>query len=139
LTRVFFPDHHPFRNNQRKYHMKFANWILASLAVAMLTLSACSKTGSVDTAPLQNSFASAEATLKSSADKAISAIKSADYSGATAELQKLASQAKLSPEQQQAIKDVVGQIQKQLADAAAKAGTSVDKASKDLQKALPKP
>ena len=43
----------------------------------------------MDTAPLENSFQAAEPAAKSSADKVVSAIKSADYAGALTELQTL--------------------------------------------------
>ena len=75
-------------------------------------MSGCSKQSSVDTASFEKSFKSAEATVQTSADKVVTAIKSADYSGALAELKTLASNAKLTPEQQQAIKDVMAQVEK---------------------------
>jgi|SRR5437667_9506176 len=118
--------------------MKLRNWILTVL-MAGVVLAGCSKKSSVNTAPLEKSFASAEPANKTSADKATAAIKAGDYSGAMAELQKLASQAKLTPEQQQAVKDVLAQVQKQLSDAAANMGKSAEKAAGDLQKSLPKP
>src|SRR2546427_2116800 len=119
--------------------MKFTNWILTILAATTLLASGCGKKSSVDTAPLEKSFASAEPANKAAADKAVSAIKAEDYSGATAQLQKLASETKLTPEQQQAIKDTLAQVQKQLTDAAAKVSKDGQKAASDLQKSLPKP
>jgi len=113
-------------------------WILTALAVAALTLTGCSKKESVDTTPVEKSFASADPATKTSADQAVSAVKSGDYTGAMTQLQKLASQAKLTPEQQQAVKDVIDQVQKQLADTATKAGKDAEKAAGDLQKSLPK-
>ena len=118
--------------------MKAMNWILTVMAAAALVLSGCKKSG-VDTAPLEKSFASAEPTAKSASDKAVAAIKASDYSGAMTELQKLAAQAKLTPEQQQAVKDVLAQVQKQLSDAATKVGKEAEKAGGELQKSLPKP
>src|SRR5262245_27094583 len=118
--------------------MKAKNWILAGMATVALVLCGCKKSG-VDTAPLEKNFTSAEPAAKSSADKAVSAIKAADYSGAMAELQKLAAQAKLTPEQQQAVKDVLAQVQKQLSEAATKVGKEAEKAAGELQKSLPKP
>jgi hypothetical protein len=118
--------------------MKAMNWILTAMAAAALALCGCKKSG-VDTAPLEKSFSAAEPATKSSADKAVSAIKAGDYSGAMAELQKLGAQAKLTPEQQQAIKDVLAQVQKQLSEAATQVGKDAEKATKDLQKSLPKP
>jgi len=117
--------------------MKAYKWVLTVAAVALLVLAGCSKSG-VDTAPLEKSFNSAEAAVKSSADKAVAAIKSADYSGALNELKTLASNAKLTPEQQQAVKDVLAQVEKAVADAAAKATEAAGKSLDDAKKALPK-
>ena len=103
-----------------------------------LSMAGCGKQGSVDTGSLEKSFKSAEAAVQTSADKAVAAVKSADYSGALAELKTLASNAKLTPEQQQAIKDVMAQVEKAVADAASKATGEGDKAMKDIPKALPK-
>jgi DNA-binding NtrC family response regulator len=119
--------------------MKLSSWTLAAVAVSALLVSGCASKSSVDTAPLEKSFASAEPASKTAADKAVSAIKAGDYPGATAELQKLAAQAKLTPEQQQAVKETLAALQKQLSDVAAKATKDAGKAAGDLQKSLPKP
>jgi type IV secretory pathway TrbL component len=103
-----------------------------------LTMAGCNKQGGIDTGSLEKSLKSAEAAAQSSADKAVAAIKSADYSGAMAELKSLASNAKLTPEQQQAIKDVMAQVSNALADAASKTAGEANKAMKDVPKALPK-
>jgi len=118
--------------------MKLKTMTLAALAAVTVALSGCAKKSSVDTAPLEKSFASADAASKTTADKAASDIKAGEYASATAELQKLAAQTKLTPEQQQAVKDVLAQVQKQLSDTAAKAGKDAEKAAGDLQKSLPK-
>jgi hypothetical protein len=113
--------------------------ITVLLAAILLTLSACSKSGtSVDTSSLEKSFASAEATVKSAADKAVAAIKGADYSSATAELQKLASNVKLTDEQKKAVTDVLAQLQKAVMEAGNKAAGDASKAVGDAQKALGK-
>jgi prophage DNA circulation protein len=103
-----------------------------------LAMAGCGKQGGIDTGSLQRSFKSAEAAMQTSADKAIAAIKSADYSGALAELKTLASNAKLTPEQQQTIKDVMAQVEQAISDAANKAADAANKAMKDVPKALPK-
>ncbi len=119
--------------------MKMHILILTSLVAALLVLPGCSKSGtSVDASPIEKSFASADATLKSAADKAVAAIKSADYSSATVELQKLASNVKLTDEQKKAINDVVAQIQKAVADTGTKAAGDASKALGDAQKSLGK-
>lgn len=118
--------------------MRLCGWILAGVMAATLALAGCSKQGSIDTSALQANFSSAEAAVKDSADKAVAAIKSADYAGALAELKKLAENAKLTPEQQQAIKDVMAKVQGAIGEAAGKATEEAGKALKDVPKALPK-
>lgn len=104
-----------------------------------LAITGCKKNdtaATVDTANLENSFASADATTKSSVDKAVAAIKSADYSGALTELKSIGERAKLTPEQEQAIKDVIAQVEKAFADMAGKATDAAEKAADDANKAL---
>jgi hypothetical protein len=103
-----------------------------------LAMSGCNKQGGVDTALFEKSFKSAEATVQTSADKVVTAIKSSDYSGALAELKTLASNAKLTPDQQQVIKDLTTQVEKLIADAASKVAREAGNAIKDVPKALPK-
>lgn len=109
-----------------------------ALFAALFVLAGCSKQGSVDTSAMENSFKTAEPTLRTSADKVVAAVKSADYAGALTELKTLAGNAKLTPEQQQSIKDVMAQVQKAITDAAAKATGEATKAADDLKKSLPK-
>jgi hypothetical protein len=118
--------------------MKLSGWILTAVMAATLAMTGCTKEGGVNTAALESNFSSAEATLKASADKAVTAIKSADYSGAVAELKKLAENTKLTPEQQQAVKDVIAQVEKAITAAAGKAADDASKAMKDVSKSLPK-
>jgi len=75
---------------------------------------------------------------KTTADKAVADIKSADYSSALSELGTLAKNAKLTPEQQQAVKDVMAQVQKAITEAAGKASGEASKALGDATKSLPK-
>jgi hypothetical protein len=118
--------------------MKTTRWIHSAIMALTLAMSGCNKQGGVDTALFERSFKSAEATVQTSAGKVVTAIKSADYSGALAELKTLASNAKLTPEQQQAIKDVTVQVEKLIADVASKAAGEAGQALKDMPKALPK-
>jgi hypothetical protein len=116
--------------------MKLIHTLITGLAVVAFAFTGCKKSG-VDTQPLEKSFSSAEPAAKSSSDKAVAAIKAGNYSEGMAELGKLAQQAKLTPEQQQAVKDTIEQVKKQLADAMEKAGKDLNKTAGDLQKALP--
>ncbi len=118
--------------------MKIHKFILIAMTAAAFALAGCSKSSSVDTSKLEGSFKSAEAAAQSSVEKAVSAIKSADYAGAMAELKSIAEKVKLTPEQQQAINDVVAQLQTALADTAKKVGEDANKAVGDLQKSLKK-
>lgn len=111
--------------------------MLAALLVLAVALSACGSKSSVDTSKLEKSFQSAEPAQRSNADKAVSAIKAGNYAEAMTDLQKLAAQAKLTPEQQQAIKDVMAQVQKQMSAMATKAAGDAQKAAEDMKKSLP--
>ena len=117
--------------------MKTSQWIHTAIMTVTLAMAGCGKQGSIDTGSLEKSFKSAEAAVQGSADKAVAAVKSADYSGALVELKSLASNAKLTPEQQQTIKDVMAQVEKAISDAAHKAAGEANKAMQ-VPKALPK-
>jgi tRNA C32,U32 (ribose-2'-O)-methylase TrmJ len=92
-------------------------------------LAGCGKKG-VNTSNLQSSFKSADAATQGDVDKVISAIKAGNYPEAMTDLQRLAAKAKLTAEQQQAIKDVMTQVQQQMTEAA-------NKAAGELKKSLP--
>jgi hypothetical protein len=113
-------------------------WIIAAVVLTGLIFTGCSKSGKVDPSPIEKSFASAESSLKAAADKAVTAIKNADYSGAMAELQKLASNVKLTEEQKKAVQDVLAQVQKMVAEMGTKAAGEANKALGDVQKAIGK-
>jgi NADPH-dependent glutamate synthase beta subunit-like oxidoreductase len=118
--------------------MKTSRWIHSAIMALTLAMSGCNKQNGVDTASFERIFKSAEATVQTSADKVLTAIKAGDHSTALAELKTLANNAKLTPEQQQAIKDVMTQIQKLVADTASKAAAEVGQAVKDIPKTVPK-
>ena len=117
--------------------MKCSARLLSAALVVGIGLVGCSKKSSVDTGKLESSFRSAQPAAKSDVDKAVTAIKAGNYSEALTDLQSLAKKAKLTPEQQQAIKDTIAAIQKQMAEAASKAASDAQKAAGDLKKSLP--
>jgi hypothetical protein len=92
----------------------------------------------LDTSAVEKAFASAEQGVRSTADKAIAAVKNADYSAALAEGQKLMNDVKLTPEQKAAVGKLVDQVKSAAGDAAAKAGEALKKAAGDATKAAEK-
>ena len=112
--------------------------LLSILLASLFLFSGCAKKSDVNTAKMEQSFASADPATKSESDKAVSAIKAGDYQGAVASLQTLASQAKLTDEQKNAVKDVVDQVQAKLKEAMKDATKATDKAMDDLKKSVPK-
>jgi outer membrane protein assembly factor BamD (BamD/ComL family) len=111
--------------------MKKCARVLFAVAGLSLAIIGCAKKNEVDTSKLESSFKSAPPAQQSDVDKAVSAVKAGNYSEAVGDLQRLAGKAKLTPEQQQAVKDTIAAIQKQMAEVA-------NKAASDLQKSLPK-
>jgi hypothetical protein len=117
--------------------MKQLRTILAAVMVVSLLAIGCAKKGP-DTSQVEKSFQSAEPSTRSGVDKAVTEIKAGNYAGALAELQSVASKAKLTPEQQTAIKDLIAQVQQQLSATANKAAGDAQKSLGDMQKSLGK-
>ena len=138
LTCLGDGDRVALQTNQ-KIPMKLPKIVLTTCIALAFAVVGCNKqSNTVDTTPIEKSFSSADPATKSTADTVVSEIKSANYSGAVTDLQKLASNAKLTPEQQQAIKDVVAQLRTALGDTASKAADGANKTATDLQNSLPK-
>jgi outer membrane protein assembly factor BamD (BamD/ComL family) len=116
--------------------MKRFVWVMAAVVVAGAVFMGCGKKEKVDTSKLEKSFEASEPAQRSAADRAVAAIKAGNYSQAMTELQKLAAQAKLTPEQQQAVKDVMARVQKEMTAVAEKAAKEAEKTASDLQKTL---
>ncbi len=118
--------------------MKPYTWISIALLSLAVAVTGCGNKSEVKTADLEKSFQSAEPNAQNRVNKAVAAIQSADYSTALADLQKVAAQAKLTPEQEQVLKDVIEQVKAQIAKTGGQAAEGATKAVGDLQKSLPK-
>ena len=133
---------------ETKNEMNTMKYLIISLFASVLLLAGCAKQeggATVDTTKAESAFASADSSLKTPLDGALAAVKSGDYSGAVTTLQKLSSETKLTPEQQQAVKDLLAQVQakigsalKSATDAGKSAGDAATKAVGDAQKAIGK-
>ena len=117
--------------------MRRCLWLLVVVLVGTLAVTGCAKKNVVDTSKLEKSFQSANPKNKAYCDQAVTAAKSGDYAGSLAALQKLAGQARLTSDQQQAIKDTIAQVQKAMTDIANKAGDDAQKAANSLKKPQP--
>lgn len=109
--------------------------MLCIVLVASVAMIGC---GGSPASKVESSFASAEPSLKEGAQKAVEAVKAGNYAGAAAQLQTLAANAKLTPEQQAAIKDLIADVQKHIQAKAAEAAENAKKAMGDLQKSFGK-
>lgn len=114
--------------------MKTLMLVVAILALALSF--GCAKKGDVDTAKLEASFSTAEPSAKSEMDKAVAAVKQQDWAGATASLQKLAADAKLTEAQKQAVKDTLEQVGNVIKETANKVTGEANKALGEAQKSL---
>jgi len=112
--------------------MKRLNFLIITLCVASI-LTGCGGKGSqaVDTNALEMSFAGAEPAIKAVVDKAVVAVKAADYSSAVIELSKLNKSDKLSFDQQKTVKLVLSQAEQM-------AAASPPKTVESLPMAMPK-
>ena len=120
--------------------MKIQHLILTIIAAAAFVVAGCSKNGSasVDTSKLTAAFQNASTDAKQAANSVVTAIKGADYAGAVTQLKALGNKYKLTPEQQQAVNDVIASAQKAIADLASKSAGDASKAVGDMGKALNK-
>ena len=100
--------------------------------------SSASASAKVDTSKLTAAFQSAAADVKPVTDAVVNAVKGADYSAAVEKLKDLGSKYKITPEQQQAVSDLIAQVQKALGGAATKVTEDASKAASDIGNALKK-
>ena len=118
--------------------MRRVGWLSIALVAVCLTLGACGKSDKVDTSKVEKSFSSAQPASKSAVDELKAAVAAKDYAKASAALQKLASSAKLTSDQRQAVDDVASQLKKKITEQAKQVAKDTDKALDDVQKQLPK-
>ncbi len=117
--------------------MKRVLWIVTLVLAAAVAVVGCAKKG-VDTSKVEKSFATSDPGTKGDVDKAVDSVKAGNYPSALASLQKVAAKAKLTPEQQQALNDLIDQVQKQMTASAEKATAEAQKSLGDVQKSLGK-
>jgi len=109
---------------------------VAGILVISLLFGCAKKEEPVDTVKLEASFSTAEPSTKSEVDKAVAAVKNQDWAGASASLQKVAANAKLTEEQKQAVKDTMDSIGSKIKEAANKVADEANKALGEAQKKL---
>ncbi len=120
--------------------MKLQHLLLTVITAVTFALTGCNKDGTVnvDTAKLSAAFATAEADAKSAAESVAASVKKADYAGAITQLKALGDKYKLTPEQQQEVKNLIDQAQKAMEALASKAAGDAGKAATDLSNTLKK-
>ena len=108
-------------------------------AVCLACFSGCDNGGAkaapIDTSAVTAAFSTATPADKSEIEKIITSIKASDYPTALASLKAAADKLKLTPEQQQAVKDLIAQIQSKLgadAEALEKAKAAAESAKQVL-------
>jgi ribonuclease PH len=116
---------------------KFA-WMPVVALGASLAITGCGSKGRVSTSELQSSFKSAEPAMQSQVDKAVSAVKSNNYPEALSDLQVLSHKARLTPDQQQSLKDTMAAIQNKISSTTNKPVAEPQKQPDYLQKILGK-
>ena len=124
--------------------------LLTLVAVTALSVAGCSKPSDgaaggasasatrLDTASFESAFQAAEPALKSAVKKAVTAIQGADYPAVVTQLQSLPTRFQLTPEQQQAVSDMIAAVQKAIGTGAGKAADAAAKAAADVPQPLGK-
>jgi hypothetical protein len=121
--------------------MKMNNLFLTLTIIVSLTVlgsTSCSKHESggatIDTGKVQSVFAAASAADKEEVDTAIAAIKAGDYVSAVTSLKQAAASVNLTPEQKQAIQDVLAQVEAKISGPASETAAKVKTAGGDAAK-----
>lgn len=115
--------------------MKFLTMV--ALAACLGLLAGCGQKSGVDTSRLEASFSANDAAGRNDAQAAVNHIQAGKYDDALVKLQKIASEPKLTPDQQAAVKDAMEQLQKQLSAKIDEAAQKINQAAEDLKKKLP--
>jgi hypothetical protein len=109
------------------------------LIVALSAASAgtgCGRKGGVSTSELQSSFESAEPAMQTQVVKAVAAVRSNNYPEALSDLQVLSHKARLTTDQEQAIKDTMTAIQEKASSTTNKPASAPPNQPDYLQKIL---
>jgi hypothetical protein len=107
---------------------------------AALTVTGCGSKGRVSTSELRSSFKSAEPAMQTLVDKAVAAVNSNNYPEALSDLQTLSHKARLTVDQEQALKDTIAAIEKKTSSLTNKpAAEPPTKLPSELQKLFGKP
>jgi hypothetical protein len=119
--------------------IKRSVWILVLALGASLTVSGCGHKG-VSTSELQSSFKSAEPAMQTLVDKAVASVNSNNYPEALNDLQTLSHKARLTVDQEQALKDTIAAIEEKTSGLTNKpAAEPPSKLPSELQKLFGKP
>jgi ABC-type enterochelin transport system substrate-binding protein len=123
--------------------------LVVSLTLAVgLVLSACDRQETVSTGPgsevaeintrsAEKEFQTAEPEVRAEFDRAVVAVRSGDYSEALDRLKNLATNARLTPEQQESVRDLLGKVQDAVKRGATRAVEGASDALEDVRKSLP--
>ncbi|MFM8360219.1 MAG: hypothetical protein ACKOET_16855 [Verrucomicrobiota bacterium] len=101
-------------------------------------LGGCGGQDSVDTSRVEQIFASAEAVSKSAVQSAVAAVKAQDYRQAMTALQEALAEVKLTPEQKEALGDLMARTQAKVAAVAGNAGQAARDAAEAAREAADK-
>lgn len=101
-------------------------------------LSGCGERESVDTSRVEEAFASVQSAGQSAVQSAVAAVKAQDYRQAVTALQEALAEVKLTPEQKEALGDLMARTKAKVAEAAGNAGQAARDAAAAAQEAADK-
>jgi hypothetical protein len=106
---------------------------------ASLAIPGCGNKGRVSTSDLQSSFKAAEPAMQTLVNNAVAAVNSNNYPEALNDLQTLSHKARLTLDQEQALKDTIAAIQNKISSPTNKPAAEPQKLPSELQKLFGKP